>query len=158
VVTGRDLRNARAELGEFGQWDTGFSLRPDGAERFGRFTESHVGGRLAIVLDNVLLSAPTIQSRIANEGRITGASSQQDAADLALNLRSGALPASAKVIEERTVGPSLGADSIRSGVLAGIVGLILVVGSNSVSPSMSPGRQRSVPRHAAATMRRYTST
>jgi protein-export membrane protein SecD/preprotein translocase SecF subunit len=130
VVTGRDLRNARAEQGEFpGQWDTGFSLQPDGAERFGRFTQAHVGGRLAIVLDNVLLSAPTIQSRIAGEGRITGATTQQEAADLALNLRSGALPASVRVIEERTVGASLGADSIRKGVLAGIVGLVLVVAS-----------------------------
>jgi preprotein translocase subunit SecD len=63
VVTGRDLRNARAEQGEFpGQWDTGSSLQTDAAERFGRFTEAHVGGRLAIVLDNVWLSAPTIQS------------------------------------------------------------------------------------------------
>jgi protein-export membrane protein SecD/preprotein translocase SecF subunit len=130
VVTGRDLRTARAEQGEFaGRWDTGFSLRQDAADRFGRFTEAHVGRRLAIVLDNVVLSAPTIQTRISNEGRITGAATQQEAADLALNLRSGALPASVKVIEERTVGASLGADSIRKGVLAGIVGLALVVAS-----------------------------
>jgi preprotein translocase subunit SecD len=130
VVTGRDLKTARTEPGEYpGQWDTGFSLKVDGASRFGRFTEANVGKRLAIVLDNVVLSAPTIQSRISDEGRITGATTRQESDDLALNLRSGSLPASVKLIEERTVGPSLGADSIRKGTIAGLVGLLLVVAS-----------------------------
>jgi preprotein translocase subunit SecD len=130
VVTGRDLRDARAQLGDNpGRWDTGFSLRADAADRFARFTEANIGKRLAIVLDNVAISVATIESRIADQGRITGDATQQEAADLALNLRSGSLPASLKVIEERTVGPSLGADSIRKGIVAGIVGLMLVVAS-----------------------------
>ena len=130
VVTGRDLRDARVEQGEMpGTWDTGFVLTPVAAERFGRFTAANIGNRLAIVLDNVALSAPTIETRIADRGRITGASSREDAADLALNLRAGALPAGMKVTEERTVGPSLGADSIRRGMTAGVVSLLLVVSS-----------------------------
>jgi preprotein translocase subunit SecD len=130
VVTGRDLRDARAQRGDFpGRWDTNFSLRPDAADRFARFTEANIGKRLAIVLDNIALSVATVESRISDQGRITGDATQQEAVDLALNLRSGALPASVKVIEERTVGPSLGADSIRKGVVAGVVGLMLVVAS-----------------------------
>ena len=127
VVTGRDLRNARPGRDELGKWETDFVLTQDGAKRFGRFTEANVGNRLAIVLDNQVRSAPTIQSRIEDQGRITGASSQQDASDLALVLRAGSLPAGIIYLEERTVGPSLGADSIRQGLVAGIVGLLAVV-------------------------------
>ncbi len=128
VVTGRDLRDARAQQSETpGSWDTEFVLTQEAARRFERFTGAKVGNRLAIVLDNVVLSAPTIQSKISDQGRITGAGTREDAADLALNLRAGSLPAGAKVIEERTVGPSLGADSIRRGVTAGIVGLALLI-------------------------------
>ena len=130
VVTGRDLRDARVETGEIsGRWDTGFLLMPAAAERFGRFTEDNINQRLAIVLDNQVLSAPRIDSRISDHGRITGASSRQDAADLALNLRAGSLPAGVRLIEERTIGPSLGADSISRGITAGAVGLALVVAS-----------------------------
>jgi len=130
VVTGRDLRDAKAQQSDVaGQWETSFVLSQDAARRFERFTETNTGKRLAIVLDNSVLSAPVIQGRISDSGRITGASSQQDASDLALVLRAGSLPASAKVIEERTVGPSLGADSIRRGTTAGLVGLILVIAS-----------------------------
>jgi preprotein translocase subunit SecD len=130
VVTGRDLRDARAQQGELpGRWETGFVLRRDAAQRFERFTEANINNRLAIVLDNVVLSAPRIENRIFDEGRITGAASQQEAADLSLNLRAGSLPASVTVLEERTVGPSLGADSIRRGLTAGLVGLALVVTS-----------------------------
>ncbi len=130
VVTGRDLRDARAQTGESGiGWETSFVLTQDAANRFERFTGANVGNRLAIVLDNVVLSAPRIDSRISDQGRITGAASQEEASDLALNLRAGALPAGIKVIEERVVGPSLGADSIRRGVTAGLVGLVLVIAS-----------------------------
>ncbi len=130
VVTGRDLRDARAQQSEIpGRWETGFVLTQDAARRFGTFTEANVGGRLAIVLDNIVLSAPEIQSKISDQGRITGAASQQEASDLALNLRAGSLPAGAKLIEERTIGPSLGADSIRKGMMAGVVGLALVIAS-----------------------------
>ena len=130
VVTGRDLRDARGQRGEMpGRFETAFVLTQEAARRFERFTEANVGNRLAIVLDNVVLSAPNIENKISDQGRITGAATEQEAADLALNLRSGSLPASARVIEERTVGPSLGADSIRRGVTAGLVGLALVVAS-----------------------------
>jgi preprotein translocase subunit SecD len=130
VVTGRDVRDARPQQSDAsGRWDTEFQLSQDAARRFARFTGAHVGSRLAIVLDNIVLSAPTIQGEISDQGRITGAATQDDAADLALNLRAGSLPAGAKVIEERTVGPSLGADSIRKGVSAGALGLSLIVGA-----------------------------
>ena len=86
-----------------------------------------MGQRLAIVLDKAVISAPTIQSKISDTGRITGAASHDEAADLALNLRAGSLPAGVEYLEERTVGPSLGSDSIRSGIAAGIAGVIAVV-------------------------------
>jgi preprotein translocase subunit SecD len=127
VITGRDLRNARAQQGEFGKWETSFTLNQDGARRFERYTETHIGKRLAIVLDNAVRSAPTIQNKISDSGRITGAADQQEASDLALVLRAGSLPASVVYLEERTVGPSLGADSIRQGLVSGVVGLVAVL-------------------------------
>ncbi|MBI3209400.1 MAG: protein translocase subunit SecD [Candidatus Solibacter usitatus] len=128
VITGRDLRNARPQQGEMGKWETAFTLNQDAAKRFGRYTESHIGKRLAIVLDgNVRGTPPVIQNRIEDSGRIMGARDEHDAADLALVLRSGSLPASVVYLEERTVGPSLGADSIRQGITSGIAGVIAVV-------------------------------
>lgn len=127
-VMGKDIRDASARTGDGpGQWDTAFVLSQDAAKRFGRFTETHIGQRLAIVLDKEVLMAPVIQGRLEDQGRIMGMGSQEAAADLALNLRSGSLPAGAKVMDERTVGPSLGADSIRRGVTAGLAGLGLVI-------------------------------
>ncbi len=105
----------------------GFTLNQDGARRFGQLTEQNINRQLAIILDNRVFSAPTIQGRITDEGQITGAFTQQEAGDLALVLRSGALPASLDFLEERTVGPTLGAASIRSGVSASIAGLLMVV-------------------------------
>jgi preprotein translocase subunit SecD len=104
-----------------------FRLVADGARRFGEFTERNIGQRLAVVLDGRIQSVATIQNRITDAGRITNVGSQQRAADLALVLRAGALPASMRYLEERTVGPSLGADSIRSGVLASLIGLLVVI-------------------------------
>ncbi|MEQ1949688.1 MAG: protein translocase subunit SecD [Bryobacteraceae bacterium] len=127
VVTGRDLRNASAAQGEGGRWETNFVLSQDAARRFENFTGANIGKNLAIVLDKMVLSAPTIQSKISDTGRITGATNFQEASDLALNLRAGSLPASVEYLEERTVGPSLGADSIRAGVVAGVAGVIAVV-------------------------------
>ncbi len=127
VVTGRDLRNARASQDEFRKWETGFSLSPDGARRFERFTESNIGNRLAVVLDNQIRSVATIQARISDQGRITNVGTEQEASDLALVLRSGSLPASIVYLEERSVGPSLGADSIREGIVAGLAGLLAVI-------------------------------
>ena len=127
VVTGRDLRNARPTLDENNLPAVGFSLNSDGARKFGTATEQNIGRQLAIILDSRVFSAPVVQSRISDEGRISGAFTQQEAQDLSLVLRSGALPASLTYLEERTVGPSLGADSIRAGVTAGIGGLLLVI-------------------------------
>jgi len=127
VVTGTDLRSARPSRGENGQWETDFRLSNDGARRFERFTEANIGKRLAIILDNQVRSAPVVESRISDSGRITGARDQQDASDLALVLESGALPAGVVTRTESTVGPSLGADSIRQGVTAGLVGLAVIM-------------------------------
>lgn len=126
VVSGRDLRNARQTLDENNRPAVGFSLKPDGATRFGTFTGSNIGRNLAIVLDERVYSAPVIEGRISDDGRIAGNFTAQEASDLALTLRSGALPASLTYLEERTVGPSLGADSIRAGVLASVTGLSMV--------------------------------
>ena len=127
VVTGRDIRNARPGRDQFGKWETDFTLSQDAADRFGRFTQENIGNRLAIVLDNQVYSAPVIESRIDDQGRITGANSEQDAFDLSVVLRSGSLPAGIVYLEERTVGPSLGADSIRQGFFSGLAGLVAVV-------------------------------
>ncbi|WP_031495835.1 protein translocase subunit SecD [Bryobacter aggregatus] len=128
VITGRDLRDSRAAQDQMNSgWVTTFVLSQDAAQRFGRFTEANINKRLAIVLDNQVRSAPTIQSKISDNGQITGAANQQDANDLALILRAGSLPASVVYLEERTVGPSLGADSIREGLMSGLVGLFAVI-------------------------------
>jgi len=126
-VTGRDLRNSRPTLDQNNLPAVSFSFNQDGARRFGQFTEQNIGRNLAIILDNRVFSAPTIQSRIADEGQITGSFTQQEAQDLSLILRSGALPAPMDFLEERTVGPTLGAESIRAGVTAALGGLALVV-------------------------------
>jgi preprotein translocase subunit SecD len=127
VVTGRDLRDAHAQQGDMGRWETSFVLTQDAAKRFARFTEANIGNRLAIVLDKRVLSAPTIQNKISDTGRITGAANHEEAADLALNLRAGSLPASVTYLEERSIGPALGADSIRDGIYSGIAGVLAVV-------------------------------
>lgn len=128
IVTGQDLRGATPQpsTNNPGQYDVDFTLSTAAAARFGPFTETNVGHRMAIVLDNQVYTAPVINGRIEDRGEITGNFSQQSAQDLALVLKAGALPASIKYLEERTVGPSLGADSIREGVRASI-GSILVV-------------------------------
>lgn len=127
VVTGRDLRNARPSQDQFGKWETSFVLSPDAGRRFGRYTESNVGNKLAVLLDGKARSVAVINSKIEDSGVITGAPSQQEASDLALVLTSGSLPAGVVYLEERTVGPSLGADSIRDGLIAGAVGVGAVV-------------------------------
>ena len=127
VITGRDLRDARASQDPAtGRWETNFVLSQDGARRFERFTEANIGKRLAVVLDNQIRSVATIESKISDQGRITGAFSQQEASDLSLVLRAGSLPAGILYLEERTVGPSLGADSIQQGFRAGLIGLAAV--------------------------------
>jgi preprotein translocase subunit SecD len=129
VVTGRDLRSATENRNSNnpGQWVVDFTLSADAARRFGPFTQQNLGRQMAIVLDHRVYSAPTINGRIDDSGLIEGNFSQDSAHDLALVLRAGALPASIKYLEERTVGPSLGADSIRHGVQASVLSLLVVM-------------------------------
>jgi preprotein translocase subunit SecD len=129
VVTGRDLRSAteNRNTNNPGQWVVDFTLSGDAAHRFGPFTQQNLGRQMAIVLDHRVYSAPTINGRIDDSGMIEGNFSQDSAHDLALVLRAGALPASIKYLEERTVGPSLGADSIRHGVQASVLSLLVVM-------------------------------
>jgi preprotein translocase subunit SecD len=126
-VSGRDLKNARVQKGRVGEPVIGFSLTPEGAPKFSELTGKNVGRQLAIILDDKVVSAPRINSQIDGDGVIEGTFTQQQAADLALVLRSGSLPASLTTLEERTVGPSLGRDSIRQGFMASAIGLALLV-------------------------------
>ena len=125
-VTGRDLRNARSTLDENNLPAIGFSMNREGAIKFGKLTGDNVNKLLAVILDNRIETVATIQERINDEGRIHGNFTTEEAAEKALILRSGALPAGLTYLEERTIGPSLGADSIRAGVLASVGGLAFV--------------------------------
>lgn len=127
VVVGQDLRSARAGRDENGRWEASFTLSQDGAQRFENFTSSHIGDSLAVLLDNQIKSVAEIKSAISDSGRIMGLASQQEASDLALVLKSGSLPARLVTEQERTIGPSLGADSIRQGLYAGVSGLLAVI-------------------------------
>jgi preprotein translocase subunit SecD len=127
AVAGSDIRDAQPSRDENGRPDVQFSLSNDGGRRFGQFTAAHVGDKLAIVLDGHVREAATIQEQIRDNVRITGAFTEQQTKDLSMMLRSGALPASIHYLDEETVGPSLGADSIREGVLAAIVGMAAVL-------------------------------
>lgn len=127
AVTGRDLRNARPTIDEYNTPAVSFTLNSEGVSKFSRVTAANVGRQLAIILDGKVQSAPVIEGAIQQaEARITGRFTQQEVRDMSLVLRSGALPASLTYLEEREVGPSLGQDSIRAGVLASVVGLLLV--------------------------------
>jgi len=127
VVMGQDLRNALEGPGQNNEPSVHFELKPDGARKFGKATGENLGRSLAIVLDNRVHSAPRIEGRISDSGEIHGGFTAQSAADLALKLRSGALPASLSYLEERVVGPTLGADSIRAGITASAVSLVAVM-------------------------------
>jgi preprotein translocase subunit SecD len=126
VITGRDMKNARPTQQQFGSHSVTFFLTATGAQKFGEATGANVGKRLAIVLDNKVQSAPNIKERINDTGVIEGNFSPEEANDLALVLRAGALPAGLVYLEERTVGPSLGQDSIKKGITASVVGASLV--------------------------------
>jgi len=137
TVTGRDLKNARPSRGRLSEPIVEFSLNPEGAEKFSNLTGSNIGKPLAIVLDGRIVSAPRINARIRDSGIIEGGFTEESAQDLATVLRSGALPASITYLEERTVGPSLGRDSIQSGLRAGVVGTSLVILAMLVIYSLS---------------------
>jgi len=127
AVSGSDLRSADAGTDENGRPDVSFTLTNDGGRRFAAFTGAHIGDKLGVVLDNRVKSVATIQEQIHDQGRITGNFTEQETRDLALTLRSGALPAGIKYLQEVTVGPSLGADSIRAGVRAAVIGFVVVM-------------------------------
>ena len=128
ILDGSELSDARTTSDENGQPAVGFEFNSKGAQIFGDFTGENIGNRLAIVLDRKIFSAPSIRTRIAGRGIINGSFDIKSASDLSISLRSGALLAPVKVVEERSVGPSLGADSIRVAFFALVAGFILVVG------------------------------
>jgi preprotein translocase subunit SecD len=129
LLTGAYLTDARVHIdSRMGDPYVSITFDKKGGRLFGRITEENVRRRLAIVLDNKVYSAPVIQEKIPNgEARITGSFTMDEARDLAIVLRAGALPAPVNILEERTVGPSLGADSIRKGLISMMVGGALVV-------------------------------
>jgi preprotein translocase subunit SecD len=129
IVDGSELRDAAAvsRTGVQSDYQISFSLKPAGAQKFGEWTGKNIGKYLAIVLNDQVKSAPVIHGQIFDNGEIEGKFTKTSAEDLALTLKSGALPAKIEYEEERTVGPSLGADSIRSGFEASIGGLALVI-------------------------------
>jgi len=128
AVRGKDLRDAQPSTDQNGQPNVRFQLTGEGGQRFYNFTSAHVGERLGVVLDNKVQEVANIKEAIRDTGEISGGSmNQQQAKDLSMILRSGALPAGIKYLEERTVGPSLGTDSIRAGVRAAIVGMLAVL-------------------------------
>ena len=130
-MTGHMIQDAFVSIGQvveyMGQPIVNFSTTDEGVRLFSRITGSHVGERMAIVLDESVYSAPVIQNKIS-EGRgiITGSGTQEEAKDLAIVLRAGALPAEVEIIEDRTVGPSLGRDSIEQGKTAAIYSMVLI--------------------------------
>lgn len=129
VVDGSELRDANAvsRTGGQGDYQISFSFKPAGAQKFGEWTGKNINNYMAVVLNDEVKSAAFIKSQIFDSGEISGKFSKTTAEDLALTLKSGALPAQIEYTEERTVGPSLGADSIRAGVEASLGGLAFVI-------------------------------
>lgn len=126
-LTGSYLKTAKVGFSQYGDSQVDFELKPDGANIFGEVTGENVGNRLAIELDGKIRSAPTINGQLFDRGTITGSFTPEEARDLALILRAGALPVEMEIVEQRVVGPSLGADSIRQGVKATLLGFALVI-------------------------------
>jgi len=125
-INGNDVRNARATIDQYNLPAVSFTLSNEGAAKFGDVTAANIGKQLAIILDSQIVSAPVIQGVITRDGEITGQFTQQEAQDLALVLRSGALPATLTYLATQEVGPTLGADSIRAGLMASVMGLSFV--------------------------------
>lgn len=130
LITGEYLEDAQAQRDpQFGQPQVLFQMSRRGGRIFERGTGANIGNLMAIVLDDRVFSAPIINGQIADRGQIDlGGGTIEEARDLALVLRAGALPAPIEIVEERSIGPSLGADSIEKGQLAGIIGIVLVIG------------------------------
>lgn len=127
-ITGRDLKRAQAVSDGAGNWLIQFSFQGPAIERFGRLTERLIGKPIAIFLDGRLISSPTVRSAITGgEGQIEGRFTPEEAQDLAVQLNAGALPVPVKIIQERSVGATLGQDSINKSVIAGLYGIIIVM-------------------------------
>lgn len=126
-VTGKDLRMVRRSVDEWNNPAVSFSLNSEGARRFEKVTGENIGKQLAIVLDSKIQSAPSINARISDSGIIQGRFTVEQAEDLVVVLKAGALPAGIRYLEERTIGPSLGADSVRQGLMAGLFAILLVM-------------------------------
>lgn len=129
IIDGSELRDANAvqQTANSADYQISFSLKPAGAAKFGDWTAKNLNNYMGVVLNDQVKSIAYIRERISDQGQISGRFTKQNADDLALTLRSGALPAKIEYQEERTVGPSLGADSIRAGVTASVAGLIFIV-------------------------------
>jgi preprotein translocase subunit SecD len=129
VISGIQMRAAEARAAQQGggRYEIAFSLTPEGATRFADVTGANINEMLSIVLNNEVKSIARIESQIRDQGQITGSFTKRQAEDIALVLRSGALPANLTYLEERTVGPSLGAESVRAGILASIGGVVFVM-------------------------------
>lgn len=132
AFTGEILRDARADFNRVGGATLGgaivlFDIKPEFAQQFGEFTGNNIGRRMAIVLDGVVQTAPSINGRISDSGQIEGVGTIEEASDTALVLRSGSLPISLNVAEVRAIGPTLGQDAINSGTRSGIIGGVAVV-------------------------------
>ncbi|MBI3591082.1 MAG: protein translocase subunit SecD [Candidatus Melainabacteria bacterium] len=127
-ITGKDLKKAQAVTDGAGNWLIAFSLKGPAIEKFGKLTERLVGQPLAIFLDGRLISSPTVRSAITGgEGQIEGRFTAEEAQDLAVQLNAGALPVPVKIIQERSVGATLGQDSINKSLKAGIYGILFVI-------------------------------
>jgi protein-export membrane protein SecD len=128
ILTGAELKNASVQLDQTGRPTIAFELKTDGGKTFGDYTAGHVGGILAIVLDNVVLSNPVINSAIPDgQGVIQGSFTLEEADNLAIQMRYGALPVPLSVQATQTVGATLGADSVQRSIRAGLIGLITVL-------------------------------
>ena len=127
IISGDELQSAGRSVDEYGRPAVSFTIQSGSAEKFGRFTESNIGKPLAIILDGKVQSFPTINARISNNGIITGQFTIEEANDLGVMLQSGALPAGLRFLEQRVVGPSLGQDSIRKGMLACAIGACIII-------------------------------
>ncbi len=127
IISGEELQSANRTVDQYGRPAVNFNLTSAAGSKFGRFTEANIGKQLAIVLDNKVQSAPVINSRIGSSGIIEGSFTIEEANDLGVMLQSGALPAGLRFLEQRVVGPSLGLDSIRKGMMACALGGLIII-------------------------------
>jgi preprotein translocase subunit SecD len=126
IITGSDLADAYPTTDSYGRPAVGFSLSSDAAEKFAEFTQSYIGKRMAIVLDNKVISAPTIQARIYDKGIITGAFTPEEVKNLVIVLKGGALPTDLKIEEIRVIGPMLGKEALKQGILSFVGAIVLL--------------------------------